>query len=730
MSDHLASHPPFGTADLTNCERELIHLAGSIQPHGVLLVLDERTLQVRQISANVPELLGGTLESLIGTPLDELSAALADAVRPMINLDGLERAVPLRSRLVDPHGRVHLVEGMLHRVPLQGLVLELESVGDLIAEHDIDGLPKRLQGIIAEIASSSSIDVLCQTMAIEIKSLIGYDRVMVYRFDPDGHGEVVAEEREPHLEPYLGLHYPSSDIPQRARDLYLRNRVRVLADTRYAPVPVLPRLSPSTGTDLDMSMSVLRSLSPIHIEYLCNMGVTGTLVASLMKDGRLWGLVSCHHYSARRLPYQLRAACELLSDVFSTRLAALEATAVAHSILMVPRVEKQMVETASVSGDWHQALFGVLRSLMPTFNATGGALLYEGQVLTIGNVPGTEDLSRMSAWIAEESSGPLFHSAALAKREPTFAHLAGVASGVLALRVAPTRLDYVLWFRREQLQTVRWAGNPNKPMDLTDPNHLSPRRSFAVWTEQVRNTAREWTEQELALAQLLQASIYDTIQQVQGIRVLIVARQLASVSRMVERSGEPMVILNERDQVLLLNLPLRRMLGLGATEVTSLEALSSHFAHPNAFLDTVRRLRREMQPWMGELTLMVNGAPISVAVRADAVPSTDGGVLGTILIFTDLSARRAAEDARARLSEALETGPAENRLGGLSGVVEFDDMMSAVLANARTAVMSVSGTAAEAIQPGTLKSIESLTRRAAEVAQQMVRFASQHPRTP
>jgi hypothetical protein len=238
------------------------------------------------------------------------------------------------------------------------------------------------------------------------------------------------------------------------------------------------------------------------------------------------------------------------------------------------------------------------------------------------------------------------------------------------------------------------------------------------------------SEQELALAQLLQTSIFDTIQQVQGIRVLIVARQLASVSRMVERSGEPMVILNERDQVLLLNVPLRRLLGLGASEVTSLEGLSGHFAHPIALLDMVRQLRRELQPWMSERTLMVNGAPCALAVRAEAVPSTDGGVLGTILMFTDLSARRAAEDARARLADALESGAAGNRLGGLSGVVDFDDMMAAVLANARTAVVSVSGAAAEAIQPGTLKSIESLTRRATEVAQQMMRFASQPPRTP
>lgn len=728
MSDSL-SHPAFGTADLTNCERELIHLAGSIQPHGVLLVLAEGSLVIEQASANAPTLLGGTMSALLGTPLELVSAALAYAVRDGFSSDLVERPLPLRSRIDAPSGAIAL-EGMLHRVPAHGLVLELERVEFPPDDRDAGALPRQLQGIIARIASAGSVEGLCQVLARELRPLIGYDRVMVYRFDPDGHGEVVAEAREESLEPYLGLHYPSSDIPQRARELYLRNRVRVLADTGYVPVPVLPRLSPTTGADLDMSMAYLRSLSPIHIEYLQNMGVTGTLVASLVKDGQLWGLISCHHYSPRRLPYEMRAACELLSDVFSTRLAALDASAVAHSILMVPRVEKQMVDTASASGDWHEALYGVLRSLLSTLNASGGALLYEGQVMTTGAVPGTEDLSRIAAWIAEHSSGPMFQSAALTKREPAFARLSGVASGVLALRITPTRLDYLLWFRREQVQTVRWAGNPNKAVLGDDPNHLSPRRSFAVWTEQVRNTARPWTEQELAIAQLLQVSIFDTIQQVQAIRVLIVARQLASVSRMVERSGEPMVILDERDHILLLNQPLRRLLGMEAHSPETFESLAAHFVNPGDLVDAVRRLRRELQPWVGELSVRGEQGAIALAVRADAVPSPEGGILGTMLIFTDLSARRAAEAARERLSEALQSGPSGGTLASLSGVAELDEMMAAVLANARTAVMSLSGPVAEAIQPVTLRSIESLTRRAAEVARQMVLFASQPPRTP
>jgi len=727
MSDPL-SQPAFGTADLSNCERELIHLAGSIQPHGVLLVLRDETHELLQASANTPSLFGTSVDALLGRSLGGISPSLDETLRTVLGRESLERPAPFWCR-VEGHGGSREVEGVVHRVPHQGLVVELEEAEPPSPDFDTTALLRQVQAIIAQVAGCTSVDGLCETLARELRGLIGYDRVMVYRFDPDGHGEVVAEAREPTLESFLGLHYPASDIPQRARELYLRNRVRVLADTGYAAVPIVPRASPLTGSDLDMSMSYLRSLSPLHIEYLRNMGVTGTLVTSLMKDGRLWGLVACHHYSPRRLPYQTRAACELLSDVFSTRLAAVEASAVAHSILMVPRVEKQMVETASVSGDWHQALFGALRALMPILGATGGALLYEGQVLTMGNVPGTEDLSRLAGWIAEESSGPLFHSAAIGRREPAFARLSTVASGVLALRISPTRLDYLLWFRREQMQTVRWAGDPHKAVLGDDPNHLSPRRSFAVWTEQVRNTARPWTEQELAIAHLMQNSIVDTIQQVQGIRVLIVARQLASVSRMVERSGEPMVILNERDQVLLLNQPLRRLLGAFGMELDSLEALSAHFVHPAALLETLRRLRRELQPWIGELQLHSEKGPVAVAVRADVVPSAEGGILGTILMFTDLSARRAAEQARERLSQALQAGGSSNGLADLSGFAELDEMMAAVLANARAAVLSVSGPDAEAIQPGTLQSIESLTRRAAEVARQMALFAARPPRT-
>ncbi len=229
--------------------------------------------------------------------------------------------------------------------------------------------------------------------------MAGYDRVMVYRFDADGHGEVFAETRKPELEAFLGNRYPASDIPQMARRLYERNRVRLLADVNYAPTPLEPRLSPISGQELDMSMCFLRSASPIYIQYLKNMGVGATLVVSLMVGDRLWGLISCHHYSPRYPHFEMRAICELLGEVIGTRISALESFVHGQGELAVRRLEQKMVESISRDGDWRSALFDNARSLLLPLGATGAALMFEDQIQTTGDVPGTADIRALGRWI-------------------------------------------------------------------------------------------------------------------------------------------------------------------------------------------------------------------------------------------------------------------------------------------------------------------------------------------
>jgi light-regulated signal transduction histidine kinase (bacteriophytochrome) len=264
------------------------------------------------------------------------------------------------------------LDGLLHRPPGGGLVIELERAGPRVV------LSRTIERALQRVIECTTLRALSDETAMIFKDLSGYDRVMVYRFDDDGHGEVLSEQREPELEPFLGQRYPASDIPQIARRLYIRNRIRVLADVGYDPVPLSPRFSPISGADLDMSMCFLRSMSPIHIQYLKNMGVGATLVISLVVGGKLWGLISCHHYSQRVLQFEIKAVCELLAEAVATRISALESFVQAQVELSVRRLEQRMIEAISRDGDWRGALFDGSQALLQPVGAGGAALLFDG----------------------------------------------------------------------------------------------------------------------------------------------------------------------------------------------------------------------------------------------------------------------------------------------------------------------------------------------------------------
>ena len=345
--------PAFGRADLTNCERELIHLAGSVQPHGALLVLRESNLAVVQCSVNVDALLGCPAQWLLQRGIAELGGDLAEQIAALL-ADPLAEPVALQCH-VAPGGKARRLEGALHRQLFGTLVLELEPVDPPAAGVPTpQSLPaatlnERLSAGVQRFTSAASLGTLADSMVQVFRDLTGYDRVMVYKFDPDGHGKIIAEARDPRLDSLLGHHYPATDIPQRARELYLKNRVRVLVDVDYEAQPLVPEPLPLTGQPLDMSLCDLRSMSPLHLQYLKNMGVTGTVVASLVRDGKLWGLLAAHHYSPRHLRRAMRSAVDLLAEVASTRIAAIENYAHAQVALLVRRLEQRLIEATSAS---------------------------------------------------------------------------------------------------------------------------------------------------------------------------------------------------------------------------------------------------------------------------------------------------------------------------------------------------------------------------------------------
>jgi light-regulated signal transduction histidine kinase (bacteriophytochrome) len=727
MADKL-HEPAFGEADLSNCDRELIQVPGSIQPHGVLMVVDAARTVILQVSANATEMLGASAESLLLQPINVLGGDLPAKIRQRLALGIGASPWPFRG-FTERNGKQRGFEALIHRNRADAVIVELEPVDLQESAELAKKLPQRLASAVAQIGAAATLEALAATTVAIYRELAGYDRVMFYRFDPAGHGEVIAEAKEEHLEPYLGLHYPASDIPQRARDLYLRNRVRVLVDVNYEPAPLIPRLFPPTGDELDMSMCWLRSMSPLHLQYLKNMGVTGTLVASLVREDQLWGLIACHHYSSKRMPYALRAACDLVAEIVATRVAVLENFSQVRTEAQVRRLEGRLVEATSSHGDWRQALLDDTRSMLRLVGATGAVLAYDKELLTIGEVPSKTELWSLIDWVAAQpATGGVFANSSVAREVLAFAPMAATASGVLAVELSRSKREYLLWLRGEQLHEVRWAGNPNKPvLPGNDPRELSPRRSFAVWTELVRRTARAWSPADVASAQAVGASIRDVALQVRSMSYLITEDRLAQLRSALQASTDGVLIADGSGRICFVNEAFSRFFRRPHVHLADLDDLPPLFREPAAARKMVKALLETRQSWRGELPLETrSGMPMEVAVRADVILRPDGaGALGHIVLVTDMSERRQADAARQRVQRAiLDVQQPLKRIEVPAGAaIEPPDLLKAVLANASLAVMEVADESSGLTVVPTLDDLEAATKRASDLALLMIAYA-------
>ncbi len=584
--------PAFGQADLSNCEREQIHLAGSIQPHGALLVLREPGLEIVQSSANCSTFLGrGPV--VAGMTLADIDADLDALIRSI--LDERLGTVPVALRCVLGPAEI-ACDVLVHRPADGGLTVELEPAGAVV------DFARQVETSLQRLLGTYTLQALCDEAARVFRGVTGYDRVMIYRFDEDGHGEVFSEQRRQDLEPYLGNRYPASDIPQIARRLYERNRVRVLIDINYTPVPIEPRLSPLTGVELDMSMCVLRSSSPIHVQYLRNMGVAATLVASIMVGGRLWGLVSCHHYVPRFASFETRAVCEMLAEALGTRIAALESFVQGQAEIAVRRLEQRMVEAISRKGDWRVALFDATDAILAPVGAAGAALLFEGHVQTVGEVPGTAELREISRWLDAQTPAPVIAINALGAQESSLARLAPVASGLIAASISTVPGEYLLWFRPEQKRTVTWGGDPTKPVVVgNSPFDLSPRRSFAQWRQLVEGTGDPWTTRDLTAARMIGETVTDVVLQFRSVRMLIAQDQLNLVRGQVLASDLPVLICDPTGVIELTNAAFERLLPEAARPVPrDIAELLRHLTDDELIQRRLRDLLGNLRSWRGK----------------------------------------------------------------------------------------------------------------------------------
>jgi two-component system, chemotaxis family, sensor kinase Cph1 len=734
------SHSPaFGQADLTNCERELIHLAASVQPHGLMLVIDEARQCVVQASANTAELLGTEVSVLLGQPVSSLGGDIAARLADLAAQAPLDNPAPVQCTVGAP-GALRTLEGCVHRLSARALVVELEPIEPALHAESVEpgacsmptvalsatDLREHLTRAVERFSAAPTLGALADAAVTAYRNLTGYDRLMVYQFDPDGHGKIIAEARDPRLDSLLGHHYPATDIPQRARQLYIRNRVRVLADVHYVASPLVPRLLPLTGEDTDMSMCALRSMSPLHTQYLKNMGVTATLVVSLVHEGKLWGLVAAHHYSPRNLRYPVRAAADLMAEVMVTRIAAIENYAHAQVAIQVRRLEQRLIEATSTEGDWRHALLRNPRTLLQPLQATGAALFHDNEVLTTGDVPSTPELRSLLAWVNARPDEAPFHCASIGKAAPHLASLTPTASGVLAMRLSRSRPDFLMWFRKEQLSTVTWGGDPNKAVVGNDPLDLSPRRSFAAWSEIVRGTALPWSASDLALGKAMGLALADIIVQVHAVRLLIAEHQLGQIRDTIQNAHEPVVIAGANGRLLFSNGAFVQLAGPASAECESLQDVAALFTDPGGVRDMLAALRTAHQPWRGELAFERGlGASLPVSLRAEVVPGAGGAVIGFILILADLSDNKRAEAARQHLEQSLEQAAVRtlDATAGAAGALYADPVLSAIFTNASLAAMDIADSGTGPTVAPLLEQLELSAQRAAALYGQIRAYA-------
>lgn len=485
-----------GQPELADCAAEPIRIPGGIQAHGALVVVDPDSLRVLQASANVETLLGlrlmpghaATIHGIPGTDVDPLIGELLRWLR-----GGAETMFVRTARL---SRRPMQVIG--HRTS-QGVLLEFEEGPEREGET-LAALYPRIGRFVGVIDSLTEIGALAEAAAREVRDLTGFNRVLVYAFDPDWNGTVVAEDGDGALPSLLGLRFPASDIPAQARELYRLNRLRFIPDVNYLVSPVLPAASPIDGRPLDLSFSTLRSVSPVHLQFMRNMGTAASMSVSLLVDGRLWGLISCHHRLPRRLNAQARAACDMIGQALSLQIGARERQALADRRIELKRAEATLLAGLAGTDALPSGLAAQAEAWLGLTGAEGAAVVLEGEVRTAGHAPPDEQLRRLAAWLDNRAEAEVFATHVLKDHWPEAEALTESVSGLIAASISEIQASWLLWFRPEAAHTVAWGGDPRKAMAPGPDRRVAPRRSFEHWEEPVRGQSLPWSAVEIESA--------------------------------------------------------------------------------------------------------------------------------------------------------------------------------------------------------------------------------------
>ena len=482
-------NPALRISTQDDCANEPIRVPGSIQPHGFLLVLDRGTLVVVQASACVAAHLGHGAQDLLGQTLDGRLTTDADAFKRELQSFIQESGSPshMAAALRHADGQPRPFDMLVHRIE-DRIMLEFEPP----TGHGVNtaaALYPSLITFVTRLQQARTIDELCTLAVDEVSRLTGFGRVVSYSFNSEGHGQVNAETLADGYDSFLGLQFPASDIPSQARELYVLNRIRLIQDAGYQPSPLVPSEIGDTGPT-DLTHVALRSVSPVHLQYMRNMGTQASMSISLVVEGKLWGLISCHDIAPRRVGVPTRIACELLGKIMSLQLEAREAHADTVRRLELRDLLVRMLSSIADHDSVAHGLFHIPEVFLSFAEAAGAAIVSGDECLIFGDAPDRATIKSICSHIDELPYREVFHTDALSERFPDLAKTE-LACGVLAVSISELHPNYILWFRPSWVRTVEWAGEPRKRTD-SESNVLSPRQSFHAWKQVVRGQSRRW----------------------------------------------------------------------------------------------------------------------------------------------------------------------------------------------------------------------------------------------
>ncbi|WP_207434619.1 GAF domain-containing protein [Sabulibacter ruber] len=488
-----------------------LHLVNLIQPHGALLTLAYPALRIVQASENVEQLLGLPLERLLNQPIAQfLPAAQLEQLQKKVQHQDNQAKIPFSVTILGQEAEKTFT-ALVH--PKEEYVLiELEDNQNAAQANSFLELYQQVKYITSRLKQANNTRELAQITVEELKQLSGFDRVLAYQFDPQWNGIVIAQAKEEDMEDYMDLRFPASDVPKQSRDLYFSNPYRLIPTRSYTPVRLNPIINPLTQRFTDLSECNLRSVAPVHLEYLANLQVTASMSLPLIIDNKLWGLISCHHKEAKNPSYELRSAMELLSGIVSAQLAAKEREKHIELTAQLRGIHARLLEQLYTSANFAEGLLNETAGIQHLLNLSGAAVLFEGGVWTLGEVPPTQDMKELIYWLRRNGTERSFASDTLPSQYVRARDYKEIGSGVIALPINPEQGEYILGFRPEVLQTISWGGNPNQAIQMeADGKTYHPRNSFATYQEIVKHTSVPWLPEELEAAETLRSSVLEKI---------------------------------------------------------------------------------------------------------------------------------------------------------------------------------------------------------------------------